>query len=111
MPRRFRIANLEQPPLRVARDRHDRVNDEVDDAAAAVDRQADGIDEERHVVVDDLDDRVRRRPAICQRVGVVNANLRLARAAAARQSATTKVPRRRGRRGLRPTMSPGGTCS
>ena len=54
------IANLEQPSLRIACDRQDRMNDEMDDAAAAVNRQADGIDEKRHVVIDDLDDRVRR---------------------------------------------------
>ena len=53
----------------------------MDDAAGAIDRQTHRIDEERHVVIGDLDDRVRRQPAISQRVGVVNANLRLALAA------------------------------
>ena len=40
MPRRLRIADLEEPSLRVARDRHDRVNDEVDDAAEDLQRTA-----------------------------------------------------------------------
>ena len=58
-PGRRGATKLAEPPLRVACDREDRVDDQMDDAAAGIDRQADRIDEKRHVVVDDLDDRVR----------------------------------------------------
>ena len=58
-PGRRRVAKLAEPPCRVARYRHYRVNHQMNDAAAGVDRQADRIDEERHVVSDDLNDGVR----------------------------------------------------
>ena len=50
------------------------MNDQMDDAAAGIDRSGNRVDEERHVVVDDLDDRVRRRPSvrIRRRVRVVH---------------------------------------
>ncbi len=50
----------------------------MDDAVAGIDRSGNRIDEERHVVVDDLDDRVRRRPPIRRRVRVVHPDLGLA---------------------------------
>ncbi len=68
------------------------MDDQMDDAATGVDRQADRIDEERHVVVDDLDDRVRRQPTVRSRVRVVDPNFRPARAAP-----LGKVPQRQRR--------------
>jgi hypothetical protein len=35
------------------------MDDQMDDAVAGVDRSGHRIDEKRHVVIDDLDDRVR----------------------------------------------------
>ena len=45
-------------------DREQRMDDEMQREAVAVDLHRHRIDEERHVVVDDLDDRVRRLPAV-----------------------------------------------
>ena len=64
-------------------DAHDRVDDEMARIAAAVQDHAHGIDEERHVVGDDLDDGMGGLPAVLLNLGVVNANLRLARCAPA----------------------------
>src|SRR3954453_11254953 len=48
----------------VAADAHDRMQQQMNVASKARDLGADGIDEERHVVVDDLDDGVLETPAI-----------------------------------------------
>jgi hypothetical protein len=47
-----------------------RVDDEVDAEPHRRHRHADGVDEEGHVVGDDLDDRVRRLPAVRDQVRV-----------------------------------------
>ena len=51
-------------PVMVARHRHLRVDDEVHAAVEAAERGHDGVDEEGHVVDDDLHDGVARRPAL-----------------------------------------------
>src|SRR5437016_5597703 len=71
----------------------------MDDAVAGIDRSGHGVDEERHVVIDDLDDRMRRGPAVRHRIRVVYADLGLANAATLaeppqRQSGTVKITRR-----------------
>jgi hypothetical protein len=56
-----------------------RVNDKMDGDSFRIKRHADGIDEERHVVVDDLDDRVARVPAFaCRGARVKRAQFRFA---------------------------------
>ena len=69
-------------PVVVAPDADDRVDDQVDAAPEPVQLRAHRVDEERHVVVDDLDDGVRRRPAVLLELGCVDANPRLAALAA-----------------------------
>ena len=73
-----RLANVAEPSVVVARHRQDRMNDQMDDPVTAIDRPRNRIDKERHVVIDDLDDRVRRRPAVRIRVRVKDPDLRLA---------------------------------
>ncbi len=65
-PRVARILrrDVRQRPVGAGNDGDDRVDDEVQRQALAVDFHRDRIDQERHVVVDDLDDRVRRLPAV-----------------------------------------------
>jgi hypothetical protein len=62
----------------VAADVHDRVDDQVDAEAAPVQLHRHRIDQERHVVGDDLHRRVRRLPAVLLELRVVDAQLRLA---------------------------------
>src|SRR5579862_5158612 len=76
----------------VARHREHRMDRQADLAAALVDRRGHRIDEERHVVVDDLDDRVRRGPAVGRARGVVDPQQR-----AARPAAGGKAPQRQRR--------------
>ncbi len=85
LPGCFGTAHFQQLAVGVANDRQDRVDDESDHPVAGIDRPGHGIDEERHVVVDDLDDGMRRRPAVDSRVGVVDADLGPAGPAAAGQ--------------------------
>ena len=54
---------------------------QVDGAIEAVQLCADGVDEEWHVVVDDLDDGVLERPTLRLHGGTEQANVRLARLA------------------------------
>ncbi len=55
-----------QRPVLVALHREDRMDDEVHRQAVPIDLHRHRVDEERHVVVDDLDDRVRRLPAVAR---------------------------------------------
>ena len=61
-----------------AGDVEDRVHDEVDAEVVAVDRHRDRVDEERHVVVDDVDHRVRCVPAFGRNRGRVDTHDRAA---------------------------------
>src|SRR6516165_6384807 len=54
------------------------MDDEVDGVAFAGKRRGNGIDEERHVVVDDLDRGARRAPAMLLKPRIDDAHLRLA---------------------------------
>ncbi len=63
-----------QTPPRVALHRHDRMHDQMQHRAAPVDLHRHRIDQERHVVVLDLDDRVRRVPAVIGNGGVEHAH-------------------------------------
>src|SRR5947209_16772894 len=67
------------------------MDDQMDDAVAGVDRSGHRVDEEWHVVVDDLDNRVRRRPAVARQVRVVYPDFRLAGA-----PTLSKAPQREG---------------
>ena len=58
------VGDADQRPLRVANDGHDRVDDQVQRQTVPIDFHRHRVDQERHVVVHDLDDRVRRLPAV-----------------------------------------------
>jgi hypothetical protein len=73
---------LEQAAFVVAPHADDGVHVEVDRAAVPGDRHRDRVDEEGHVVADDLDDAVRRLPAVLVDARRVGAHLRLAGAPA-----------------------------
>ncbi len=64
--------------LGIAPDRHDRVDRQMDHQAQPVERHADRIDQERHVVIDDLDHTVGRLPAMLLDMRVVDPDPRLA---------------------------------
>ena len=64
-----------EPPLGVAAHGEHGVDDQVDAGAAPVQLDADRVDEERHVVGDDLDGRVGGLPAVLLEVRVVDAHL------------------------------------
>ncbi|MNX83889.1 hypothetical protein D3C86_1156680 [compost metagenome] len=65
-------AHPQDRPLGVAADVEDRVDGGVERQAEPVDLHRDRIDEERHVVVDDLDDRMVRVPAVFLELRVVD---------------------------------------
>ena len=84
----------------------DRVHDEVDAEPVAVELHRDRVDEERHVVVDDLDDRVRSVPALGRPRRRVHADEGMPRRAL---RAELPVRSRRGREVLgRPLLQIGG---
>ena len=70
--------NLEDLAVLVAADPHHRVDDQVDAVALAREVHRHRVDDERHVVGDDLDQRVRRLPAVLLELRVVDPDLRLA---------------------------------
>ena len=72
---------------------------EVDQKAEAVQRHAHRVDQKRHVVVDHLDDRVGRLPAVLLDLRIVRPDLGLARPGAAARSGDARAPRRTGPRG------------
>jgi hypothetical protein len=81
-----------------ALDRDDRMDDEVQHQPVAVDFHGHRIDEERHVVVDDFDDRVRRLPAVflerrIEHADTGTARFPLAREVPVRQRCAVKVGR------------------
>ena len=78
-------ADLEQPALRVPANAHDLTDHEVDRSPAPCHGHGDGVDEERHVVDDGLDDGVPRLPPVLLEVGRVDVHLQLARPPDARE--------------------------
>ncbi len=76
----------------VALRRELRVDEQVDGQAEVVERHGDRVDEKRHVVVDDLDDRVRRMPAVLLDARVEDPDLDLAGLAL-----RAELPQREGR--------------
>jgi hypothetical protein len=70
-----------QPPGGVALDREDRMHDQVQRQPLPVDLGRGRVDQERHVVVDDLDHRVARGPPVLGQRGAEHAHLRHARRA------------------------------
>ena len=76
----------------------DRVHDEVDAEVVTVERHRDRVDEERHVVVDDVDHRVRRVPALGRDGRRVHPHDRVRRRAGARRAASARARRARGDR-------------
>jgi hypothetical protein len=76
--RGLRRGHLDAAPGLVAAHAHDGVEQEVDGALAPVDLHADGVDQERHVIVDDLDDGVLERPAVLLGGRVEDAHFRFA---------------------------------
>ena len=64
---------------RIAPDHECRMNHQMHHQVHPVQLHRHRVDEKRHVVVDDFDDRVRRPPALNVGFGIVGANLRLAR--------------------------------
>ena len=81
-----------QRAFRVAIHQDQRMDDEVQRQPVPVDLHRHRVDQERHVVVDDFDDRVRGLPAVLLQRRVEHAQPRLARLALAR-----KVPVRQRR--------------
>jgi hypothetical protein len=75
----------QQPVLGVTSDLHHRMHDQVHRQALPIDLHRDRVDQERHVVVDDLDHRVRRLPAMLVQPRVVDAQLGRAAGEAARE--------------------------
>ncbi len=71
-------SDLEQPAAVVAAQPHDRAHDEVDRPPVPAHLHRDRVDEERHVVVHDLDDGVRRLPAVLLQGRRVDVHLELA---------------------------------
>ena len=65
-PRALRIlcGKSGKRPVRAPLDHHDRMDDQMHREAVAVHFHRHRIDEKGHVVVDDLDDRMRRLPAV-----------------------------------------------
>ena len=55
---------IDECTVSAAFDRDDRVHDQMQRQPVPVDFHRHRIDQERHIVVDDLDDRVRRLPAM-----------------------------------------------
>jgi hypothetical protein len=70
--RRFKVGH---PAAGVARDLQHRMDRKAHLATAFVDRRGHRIDQKRHVVIDDLDDGMRRGPAVRFAVRVVGAHL------------------------------------
>ena len=73
------LREVDEMTLVVAAHGDDRMHDEVDAEAVARECHRDGVDEEWHVVGDDLDDRVRRVVAVLIEGGVGDPHERLAR--------------------------------
>ena len=98
-------ATLGERAVGAALHRDDRMDDEMQRQAVPVDFHRHRVDEERHVVVDDLDDRVRRLPAVLldRRIEDAHAGvagLALAREVPVRQRRAVQV----GRRALREVL-------
>ena len=79
--RNLRRRQLDATPLRVAANLHNRVQQEMDVALALIDFRGHGVDQKRHVVVDDLDDCVLERPAVFLDGRIEEADLRRTRLA------------------------------
>ncbi len=79
--RRLRRGQLDAVAGLVAADAGHGVHQEMDAALAPDELRADGVDEKRHVVVDDLDDRVLERPPVALGGGIEEADLRRSRRA------------------------------
>ncbi len=94
VPRRRRALGAHSPQraVGVAIDQHQRMDDEVQRQPVTVDFHRHRVDEERHVVVDDFDDRVRRLPAMLLDRRIEHAHAHVAGLALAR-----KVPVRQRR--------------
>ena len=93
------VGEPEQHPLRAAADSQDGMHDQMQSQPVAIDFHRHRVDQEGHVVVDDLDDRVRRLPAVFLDAGIEHANssasgLTLAREVPMRQRGTVQIGRR-----------------
>src|SRR4029453_16611153 len=78
--------DLDQPAGLVAADHDHRVDGQVNDQAVAVQFHGHRVDQERHVVGDDLHDGVPGAPAVLLEPGAVDADLGLAGPAAVGQT-------------------------
>jgi hypothetical protein len=67
-----------QMPALVTLDAHDRMHYQLHRNPKVGQRKHHGIDQERHVIVDDLDDRARRGPAVLIPVRIVDTQVDLA---------------------------------
>ncbi len=72
------LEHLDELARAVAAHLHHRVDDQIDPVAVAPQLHRHRVDDERHVVGDDLDQRVRRLPSVLLEVRVVHPHLRLA---------------------------------
>jgi hypothetical protein len=91
--RRIGFPDREQLSGRVTLDPHDRVDHQMHRHVLAIELRGHGVDQERHVVVDDVDDRVPALPAVLLDLGIEDPDLRRAGRALLRE-----VEEREGRR-------------
>ena len=86
-PRALRILcrNADKRPIRATLDHHDRMDDQMHGEAVAVHFHRHRIDEKWHVVVDDLDHRMRRLPAMFLQRRIEDADANAAGIALARE--------------------------
>ena len=71
----FAGQNFTQATFRVPLRLHDRLNHQMQSQSLAVDLHGHRVHQERHVVIDDLDDRVRGLPSVFLALRIVNAQL------------------------------------
>ncbi len=76
-----RFEQFDDVALVVAAQLQDGMDDEVDDEVDPIERRGHRVDEKRHVVIDDLDDRAARAPAVLGRPRVEDADLGIPRLA------------------------------
>src|ERR1700736_2233832 len=67
--------DLTQATLSVAPGFHDRLNDQMESQSLAINFHGNRVDQERHVVIDDLDDRMRGFPSILLVLRIINSKL------------------------------------
>ncbi len=73
-PRRSARCPFDHTSVRIALDRKERVQQAMNRQPIAADQHRDGIDEERHVIGDDVDHRMRRMPSVAIEIRGIDRN-------------------------------------